>query len=181
MTSRNKKGHKKIFLVNRDFQMRYTKSAVVVGLVSTFLTTVVILYPLYQFQILRIPRFLPLPILIAMALAAVINISMIAVMGILMTHRIAGPMYSLVRSLRMVSLGKFNGTMRLRDDDDLRFVVRNFNDMTAALRSLTSEDLQTIKKDLELLEQLEQNRQVEELKENLQAFCVKLELRLQEG
>ena len=72
--------------------MRYTKSAVVIGLVSTFLTSVVILYPLYQFQILRIPKFLPIPILFAMILAAVINIAIIGVMGILMPHRIAGPM-----------------------------------------------------------------------------------------
>ncbi|NRA43400.1 MAG: hypothetical protein HRU09_00445 [Oligoflexales bacterium] len=177
----SRKGHKKIFLVNRDFQMRYTKSAVVIGLVSTFLTSVVILYPLYQFQILRIPKFLPIPILFAMILAAVINIAIIGVMGILMTHRIAGPMYSLVRSMRVVSLGRFNGTMRLRNDDDLKFVVRNFNDMTAALRSLTEDDLQTIKNELGMLDRLKQDEQVEELKKNLQDFCEKLEKRLQEG
>lgn len=161
--------------------MRYTKSAVVIGLVSTFLTSVVILYPLYQFQILRIPKFLPIPILFAMILAAVINIAIIGVMGILMTHRIAGPMYSLVRSMRVVSLGRFNGTMRLRNDDDLKFVVRNFNDMTAALRSLTEDDLQTIKNELGMLDRLKQDEQVEELKKNLQDFCEKLEKRLQEG
>ena len=181
MSSHKTKGHKKIFLVNRDFQLRYTKSAVVIGLLSTFLTSVVILYPLYQFQILRIPRFLPLPILFAMVLAALINIAIIAVMGILMTHRIAGPMYSLVRSMRLVGLGRFNGTMRLRNDDDLRFVVRNFNDMTAALRELTSEDLQEIKDEIVHLEQFEQNQQVEELKQNLQAFTEKLEKRLQQA
>ena len=177
----SRKGHKKIFLVNRDFQMRYTKSAVVIGLVSTFLTSVVILYPLYQFQILRIPKFLPIPILFAMILAAVINIAIIGVMGILMTHRIAGPMYSLVRSMRVVSLGRFNGTMRLRNDDDLKFVVRNFNDMTAALRSLTTDDLQTIKNELGMLDRLKEDELVVELKKNLQGYCEKLEKRLQEG
>lgn len=181
MRSSKSKGHKKIFLVNRDFQLRYTKSAIVIGLVSTFLTSVVILYPLYQFQILRIPRFLPMPILFAMVLAALINIAIIGVMGILMTHRIAGPMYSLVRSMRLVSLGKFNGSMRLRDDDDLKFVVRNFNDMIAALRELTAEDIQAIESELSALDKLKQGESAEEIKSNFQCLCKKLEKRLQEG
>ncbi|MCX6129316.1 MAG: hypothetical protein NTX25_09680, partial [Proteobacteria bacterium] len=56
----------RLILINRDFQFRYTGAAVLVGLLSTTLTCSVILYPLYQFEILRIPRFLPWPILIVM-------------------------------------------------------------------------------------------------------------------
>ena len=131
----------RIFLVNRDFQMRYTKSAVGVGLVSTALTTLIILYPLYQFEILRIPKFLPIPVLSAMVVAAVVNIGVVAFMGIMVTHKIAGPMYSLVRCFRRVAMGKFDNPMRQREGDELRFVVRNFNDMLQGLQVSTADDL----------------------------------------
>lgn len=132
---------KRIFLVNRDFQMRYTKSAVGVGLVSTALTSLIILYPLYQFEILRIPKFLPLPVLSAMVVAAVVNIGVVAFMGIMVTHKIAGPMYSLVRCFRRVAIGKYDNLMRQREGDELRFIVRNFNDMLQSLQYSTAEDL----------------------------------------
>lgn len=135
------KRRKRIYLVNRDFQIRYTRIAVLVGLISTILTTVIVLYPLYVFEILRIPRFLPLPILFGMSFAAVVNIVAIASIGILITHRLAGPMYSLVRSFRKVEMGHWHGEMRLRPDDDLRYLVRNFNAMIVALNRQGAADL----------------------------------------
>src|SRR6186997_212279 len=95
---------KRIYLINRDFQMRYTLAAVVVGLLSTILTLIILLVPLYTFEILQIPRFLPLPIFGIMAMAAFVNILSVGLMGVFITHRIAGPMYSLVRSFRRIEL-----------------------------------------------------------------------------
>jgi hypothetical protein len=102
-----KQNHKRIFLVNRDFQLRYTRAAIGVGILSTALTTTIILYPLYTFEILRIPRFLPTPILATMAMACLVNIVFLAIMGIFVTHKIAGPMYSLVRHFRLVGMARF--------------------------------------------------------------------------
>jgi len=143
------KRRKKIYLVNRDFQLRYTYSAVIVGLISTALTTVVILSPLFIFKILRIPNFLPTPVLVAMAVAAFINIILVALMGVIMTHKIAGPMYSLVREFRRIEAGLWNVKMRLRQDDDLKFVVRNFNEMVSAIVQASEADLSTIEQLLE--------------------------------
>lgn len=137
---------KRIFLVNRDFQLRYTMAAIIVGILSTALSVFLILYPLYAFEILRIPRFLPIPVLIMMAGAAVINIGVVAIMGIYMTHKVAGPMFSLVRHFRYIEQGQFAGEMRLREGDDLRYVVRNFNEMLGSLRRMTEQDLTLITK-----------------------------------
>ena len=144
---------KKIFLVNRDFQLRYTGAAVIVGLTSTMLTIFLILFPLYRFEILRIPKFLPLPILLIMAMAAVVNISLVGMMGIIITHKMAGPMYSMVRHIRRIESGIWNGQMRLRKGDELGYVVRNFNDMIESLGRIAKTDLESLDRILANLEQ----------------------------
>jgi signal transduction histidine kinase len=134
----------RILLVNREFQLRYTGVAVLVGLLSTALTAVFILMPLYAFEILRVPRFLPTPVLLLIAIACLLNILLVAFMGVLLTHRIAGPMYSLVRQFRRVEEGQWCGQLKLRDEDELRYVVRNFNAMMDAISKVTSQDLQKL-------------------------------------
>ena len=105
---------KSMVLINRDFQFRYAGAAVGVGVLSTVISAVLILYPLYTFEILRIPKFLPLPILISMVVAALLNITLIGLIGVYVTHSIAGPMYSVVREFRRVESGDWTSTMRQR-------------------------------------------------------------------
>lgn len=135
----------RIVVVNRDFQFRYTGAAVLVGLLSTILTTTLILFPLYQFEILRIPQFLPLPILSVMGTAALLNMGLVAFMGILLTHRIAGPMYSLVRQFRRVEEGRWYGQMKVREGDDLKYLVRNFNAMLDSINRQTHLDFEKLR------------------------------------
>jgi len=141
----------RLILINRDFQLRYTGAAVLVGLLSTALTTSVILFPLFQFEILRIPRFLPMPVLGVMGMAAILNILLVGFMGILITHRLAGPMYSLVRQFRRVEEGRWYGQMKIRDGDDMRYVVRNFNAMLDAINKQTHMDFDKLRHVRELL------------------------------
>jgi hypothetical protein len=133
--------NKKIVLINRDFQFRYTRASVAVGIVSTCLTTLVILYPLYVFKILVVPQFLPWPILAAMIAAAFINIGMLIVFGVVLSHRVAGPLFNLLRQLRRIGLGQFKTEMRVRDGDDLVFVARNVNELSQSLVRLTQQDI----------------------------------------
>lgn len=135
---------KRIYLVNRDFQFRYTRIGVLAGVASTIMTTVVILYPLFAFKILVVPQFLPSPILLGMLVAAFINIGMIVLFGILITHRIAGPMFSMVRHLRRIAAGQWRTTMRIRPGDELHILVRNLNELSDALIDTASKDLQLI-------------------------------------
>jgi methyl-accepting chemotaxis protein len=139
---------KKLYLVNRDFQFRYTRISVAIGVVSTFLTCTVILYPLYLFKILVVPQFLPAPILASMVAAALINISLLVVFGILLSHKIAGPMFSMVRHVRKIASGDWNTQMRSRAGDDLQFVVRNLNDLSTALVDATKSDIEILDKAL---------------------------------
>lgn len=144
MEAQSPKARKRIYLVNRDFQFRYTGAAVLVGLTSTLLTVITILYPLYQFEILRIPKFLPLPILGTMLAAALVNILLVGLMGVIITHKIAGPMYSMVRQFRRVENGQWYGRMHLRPDDEMKYLVRNFNEMLGGIQNLGQSDLDLI-------------------------------------
>lgn len=144
---------KRLYLVNRDFQLRYAAAAILVGILSTVLTSTLILIPLYQFEILRIPRFLPWPVLLMMISAALVNIALVGLMTVHVTHRLAGPMFSLVRYLRRIEEGYWHGSLKLRDGDDLKYVARNFNEMLSSLRHRTQADLAIIREAQEGLRQ----------------------------
>ena len=139
--SNQRKKSKRLYLINRDFQLRYVRAAIIVGLSSTLLTTALLLWPLFQFKIIRFPNFLPWPFLAAIFLGALINFIFVAGLGILMTHRIAGPMFALVRQMRVVQHGNFRAQLAVRQLDDLKYLIRNFNEMTTKLVDITTEDL----------------------------------------
>ncbi|MFK7873155.1 MAG: hypothetical protein AB8C84_08285 [Oligoflexales bacterium] len=143
-------GAKSLILVDRDFQMRYTRAAIAAGVASTVLTAVLILYPLYKFEILRIPMFLPWPVLAGMSLAVLVNIGVLAMTAVYISHRVAGPMYSLVRELRRLSFENFTGRMKVRDGDELQYVIRNFNETVISLQQMTQADLDLLVSALEL-------------------------------
>ena len=134
----------RLIVVNRDLQLRYTGAAVLVGTMTTVLTTFFILLPLYVFKILVIPRFLPWPILLVMGLALVMNIFSVFILGLIMTNRIAGPLYALIRAMRTTGRGDFNAHLGVRSTDDLKYVVRHFNDMTASLSRMTKDDMEVV-------------------------------------
>ncbi|MCX6127855.1 MAG: hypothetical protein NTX25_02175, partial [Proteobacteria bacterium] len=76
---------------------------------------------------------------------------LVAFMGILLTHRLAGPMYSLVRQFRRVEEGRWYGQMKIRDGDDMRYVVRNFNAMLESLNKQAHMDFDKLRQVRELL------------------------------
>lgn len=131
---------KRIYLVNRDFQLRYTRSALLVGLASSVLTLGLVLYPLVQFRIIRFPGFVPTPFLWAIGVAGVVNLGIIACLGVVLTHRIAGPMFSIVRHIHLMQRGHRVGPLRLRENDDLKYIVRNLNQLGDYLQELTQRD-----------------------------------------
>ncbi|MDA9950944.1 hypothetical protein N9D31_00070 [Oligoflexaceae bacterium] len=162
------KPRKRIYLINRDFQLRYSFAASVVGLLTTLMTSAVIIVPLFTFEILKTTRFLPTPILVGMIVACLVNISIILAMGIFVTHRIAGPMYSLVRSFRSITEGNYRSSVRVRDDDDLKYVVRNFNEMVETLESNTKADIARLQELLDSEESPERKQLVANLLKSLE-------------
>ena len=152
MNTEKPKLKKRIFLVNRDFQLRYVRLAVLVGVCSTITTTLLIVFPLVQFRIIRFPIFLPPPFLVAILASAVMNTLLVALLGIHVTHRIAGPMFSMTRQMRQLELNQKFMPVRIRETDDLQHLVRSYNAMIAQLRQSTEADVQTLQEVTNLLQ-----------------------------
>ena len=137
---------KKIWLVNRDFQMRYTGAGIIAGLISTIVTTILIIYPLFEFKIIRIGMFLPPPVFLFMLAAGVVNCLLQLMFGIMLTHRVAGPMFAIIRHMRKIGNGHWKVNMRQRPTDDLQMMVRHLNEMSESLVDAASKDLESISK-----------------------------------
>ena len=135
---------KRMYLINREFQLRYALAGVGAGLISTALTAFLILYPLFTFKILVMRQFLPLPILLGMLIAACFNAAMLMVFGIVMTQRIAGPMYNMVRHMRRLASGQWSTLMKTRPNDDLQLLVRNLNDISHELVKIAEDDIELL-------------------------------------
>ncbi len=180
MPTLTKKGflRKKQFLINRNFQFRIIWAAVLVGSISTILTSFLILYPLYEFQILRATRFLPPPIIIAMLCAGVLNIFVVGFMGVFFSHRIAGPMHSILRFLRRLSTARYGSRMKIRNGDELKLLVRQTNELAECLHKVTENDLKLVKLALMELEK-NQNDTILSSINSLKAYSQQLELRLE--
>jgi signal transduction histidine kinase len=148
---------KRILLVNRDFQLRYAGAGLMAGLASTLITAVLIIYPLFAFKIVTISFFLPWPILMAITAAILLNSIIQVMFGILLTHRIAGPIFNLVRQLRMIAHGRWNIKMRQRNLDELGIVVRHLNEMSEELTKAVWQDIGSVEKIQSLLAGLEAN------------------------
>lgn len=140
----NKKRAKKIILVDRSLQFRYARIGMGIGLLSSFLTALMILFPLYYFKILVIPNFLPTPILALIVTALVLNMVLVGIFGVFVSHRIAGPVFAIVRQFRSIQDGQFNVQLRLRNDDDLTYLVKHLNETAEALVALSRQDLEIL-------------------------------------
>lgn len=136
---------KRLILINRDLQFRYARIAFVIGFISTILSTVVILYPLFEFEKFRESGFLPPTIIVGMITAMIINLAFVLYLAIIITHRIAGPMFALSREFAEVSQGIFGRKLTVRKHDDLQYLIRSFNDMSQSLKNLTFDDIARLK------------------------------------
>jgi len=181
MNNHTSKKKPRLYLINRDFQLRYMMVALAVGGGSTVVTLAVVLIPLFQLEMIRFPNFLPFPFLVGMALAAVVNFLTVAGLSIFITHRIAGPMYSMVRYLHLVKEQNAKVPLRVRENDDLRFLVRNINDffeylntqnradterISEVLHLIQSSDFDAPKKAVEILEEVRGDLQKRRIPEN---------------
>ena len=89
-------------------------------------------------------------ILVASGLALVLLLS---AMGILITHRIVGPVHKMKRLLRRVSTGRLAIEERLRRGDELEDLFDAFLQMTYSLRAIQAARLKTLDDTLRCAEQ----------------------------
>ncbi|MDF2693213.1 MAG: hypothetical protein K0S65_1596 [Labilithrix sp.] len=76
--------------------------------------------------------------------AGVSLVALLAIMGIIITHRIVGPVHKMKRLLRRVSTGRLVIEERLRKGDELEDLFDTFLQMTFSLQAMQSARLATL-------------------------------------
>jgi methyl-accepting chemotaxis protein len=138
-------------LVDKPFQYRLLKLVTALWLSQTLFFTLVIYY-FYQGHILRfyhlVPRRAVEPLLslaslfsAAVAGVALFSLVMALVVGIYLSHQIAGPLYRLRLSLQRVAQGDYGFEIRFREKDFLEDLPADFNRLVEALRQREEADL----------------------------------------
>ncbi len=148
---------KKLFLINRDFQMRFAGAGVVASLVTSVMTAALIIYPLFAFKILTSVYFLPWPVVAGVILAILLNMILQLVFGIMLTHRVAGAMFSMIRTIRLIGSGKWSAQVKLRHHDELQMMGRHLNEMSEQLVRDGKHDLAVVEQVMSMVEKLEAN------------------------
>ena len=77
-------------------------------------------------------RYIPLFILV------------IASLSIFVSHKIAGPVYRLERTTRLIASGDLTHSVKLRHGDELKDLQEAFNKMSASLRKMVAKDREVI-------------------------------------
>jgi K+-sensing histidine kinase KdpD len=125
---------RRVFLIDRHFQLKWTLLIVMVGVViSSGLGSLVVWVTRENTELLSMDALFAdriaeydshvfwylIAFVVVMALA-------LAVWGILLTHRVAGPIRILSRGLQMLAMGQRPRTRKLRKRDDLQGLFRSY-------------------------------------------------------
>lgn len=81
---------------------------------------------------------------IELVAAGVALVVLLSIMGVVITHRIVGPVHKMKRLLRRVSTGRLAIEERLRRGDELEDLFDTFLQMTYSLRAIQSARLKTL-------------------------------------
>jgi len=133
---------RKQYLINKGYQNR-----IVAGLVFSIVLVIN--------SVVIVDYFSPVPILIErltvfqgllLGLSELVVVLVTYVLGVRMTHRVAGPVYSMAHTLEHMGEGDLSFRIHLRKADYFQDVGEELNESIARLRSRVVEIKATVKK-----------------------------------
>jgi len=137
-----------VFIVNRPFQFKYSLLLALVGVLIAILFSAHIFYFLNQYLQVVIPNYIDHPqiydfimsekrkIIIYLIVLITLLACFLFFMGVVITHKIAGPMMVIKRKMAEVEKGDFEAHVRLRKGDEFRDFADSFNKMLNSLADL---------------------------------------------
>ena len=135
-----------IFIVDRPFQVKYSLLFTLAGVLIAILFCAHIFYFLNEYLQIVIPDYLDRPQVYSfimsekrkIALYLIVLVSFLSCflffMGIVLTHKIAGPIMVIKRRMADIERGDFGAQIKLRRGDEFKDLADSFNKM---LNSLT--------------------------------------------
>jgi sensor histidine kinase YesM len=133
---------RKIYLINPQFQMRFVAFSIVSSLLVIILVAGMQYYFFHHYQSMGIQNGIPSDhiffeflreqrnfITIALVILAAAITAVQVILGILFSHRVAGPLYRMNRHMQEVASGSEKLTFQVRDGDYFSELADNFNTM----------------------------------------------------
>ncbi len=156
----DQKIRRRIYVVDRDFQLKYTALIVGVGMgISIILGFFLYRAHVENTELLNIGQVMAAEVakydtrvlyyivafIIAMGVA-------LTIYGVLVTHRIAGPLLVISRHLNSIARGQYPDVRPLRKHDELKDFFDIFNSMLNSLRDKDREDISDIEQVIEAID-----------------------------
>jgi len=152
------------YLIKRAFQLKYIGITLLFGLVIAFLAAAMTYYTVFPYLSDKLANVYPQSRLVSVLANAnlrlfytLLALIPIAVwLGIMLSHRIAGPWYRLENILLDIAKGNITEDIKLRKTDELRTLADAVNKVIARLRAdkdQTAQQIDILKQDLTSLHQ----------------------------
>ncbi|RMG15229.1 MAG: hypothetical protein D6729_12670 [Deltaproteobacteria bacterium] len=151
---------RKQYLVNRRFQLKYTLAIMLVGGVIAAIfggwmwqahktnTEMLALDEAFHAELMAQDQH----ILLIYVGVTLLMIASLGLLGILMTHRVAGPTYVINRYLQAIAEGAYPSLRPLRRKDELKELFESLEGAVEALRTRDREEAEVIEAALEKLQ-----------------------------
>lgn len=139
------------YMVNRELQLKFAGSALVMGLACSVSSSAIILVSFWSFGIWQGQR-LPAMVIAAIIFSMLVNMVGIMLTSILSTQRIVGPLFNLLKQFQRVSRGDFKAHAKFRTSDEIHYVARRFNEMLMRLDEREAEIFEHLDRSSEALE-----------------------------
>ena len=147
-----KKARTKLFII-RGFQIRYIFLILVFMFVIAILSGYIVYFTAWVMFGEQLARVYPQGDLLAIVnkvnLALLVRLALISplviLIGLVLSNRIAGPIYSIQNYLKEILWGKYDKRLKLREKDELKDVAEAINELVVKLKNDQSDRREALK------------------------------------
>ena len=145
MKKNNEVAKRSIFIINKPFQIKYSLLLALIGLFVSILFGAHIFYFLNQYLVAIIPSYAEheqikefvqtekTKIFLYLVVLSLLLSSFLFFLGIIVTHKIAGPIMVIKRKMADVESGNIQAYVKLRKGDEFKDLAKSFNSMLDSL------------------------------------------------
>lgn len=177
------------YLIAKNFQVRFALLLSVVGIAVTAVAGIILYLVLAKIQRLLIDTGVVLSpdvieflrqqrsLYLYSLLGVFVGVTLILLMlGIFVSHRLAGPIFALGRKMNDVAQGNFLATLELRKTDEFQELKDKFNTLVKGLQNQVKAELVKVHAVIESLEKVsKQHALTGESADNLRAAFIELQ------
>ncbi len=167
------------YLINKAFQLKYSLYLVISGVVGSLLVALIMYWwwkrnnEYMEMMGMLDPEFSQANIIVIVTLATFVISTGIFLFfwGILLTHRMAGPIYVIKNVINTILEGKWPSQRHLRKKDEFKDIFQDLNSLVVKLREEEREVISTIDfikgQVIPVLEDNNHQKEIESLKNSI--------------